>query len=136
MRGGPPGFAAGINAHKIYFCIKDRADEMADLKRQRLDSLTELTGSAQNRARTKSEAIRDISSSNIHEFVAQILQKEFKVFEEEAEEDKDSDEKAGLLAKIDEEMEGEKVIESSSEPKKAEELTKKPKESAHDQEKE
>jgi|TARA_B110000285_G_C15139367_1_gene629627 DNA repair exonuclease SbcCD ATPase subunit len=70
MRGGPPGFAAGINAHKIYFCIKDRADEMADLKRQRLDSLTELTGSAQKRARTKSEAIRDISSSAIHEFVA------------------------------------------------------------------
>jgi hypothetical protein len=64
------------------------------------------------------------------------LQKEFKVFEEEAEEDKDSDEKAGLLAKIDEEMEGEKVIESSSEPKKAEQLTKKPKESAHAQEKE
>jgi DNA repair exonuclease SbcCD ATPase subunit len=69
MRGGPPGFA-GINAHKIYFCIKDRADEMADLKRQRLDSLTELTGAAQKRARTKSEAIRDISSSAIHEFVA------------------------------------------------------------------
>ena len=70
MRGGPPGFGAGINAHKIYFCIKDRADEMADLKRQRLDSLTELTGSAQKRARTKSEAIREISSSAIHEFVA------------------------------------------------------------------
>ena len=33
-------------------------------------------------------------------------------------------------------MEGEKVIESSSEPKKAKELTQKPKESAHDQEKE
>jgi|TARA_B110000285_G_C15139367_1_gene629626 hypothetical protein len=33
-------------------------------------------------------------------------------------------------------MEGEKVIESSSEPKKAAAITKKPKESAHDQAKE
>jgi len=33
-------------------------------------------------------------------------------------------------------MEGEKVIESSSEPKKAKELSKKPKESTHDQAKE
>lgn len=124
MRGGPPGYAAGLNAHKIYFCIKDRADEMADLKRQRLDSLTEFTGTDVKRARTKSEAIRDISSSSIDEFVASILQTEFKVFEEEPEEEKENNEKTGLLSKIDEEMEGDKVIESSSELKKAEPVSK------------
>ena len=83
MKGGPPGFLSSLNAHKIYFCIKDRADEVADFKRQRLDSLAELTNTAEKRARTKSEAIRDISSSSINEFVSQILEREFVVFDEE-----------------------------------------------------
>lgn len=81
--GGPFGFFSGLNAHKIYFAIKDRADEVADFKRQRLDSLAELTNQVQRRARTKSEAVRDISSSSINQFVEQILEKEFKVFEDE-----------------------------------------------------
>ena len=68
--GRPPPSFLGMSAHKIYFSIKDRSDEMDDIKRQRLDSLAELTGEAAKRARTKSEAIRDISSSAIHEFVA------------------------------------------------------------------
>ena len=86
MKGGPPGFLSGLNAHKIYFCIKDRADEVADFKRQRLDSLAELTNSAEKRARTKSEAIRDISSSSINEFVSQILEREFNIFDDQPEE--------------------------------------------------
>ena len=52
------------------------------------------------------------------------MQTEFKVFEDEPEEEKDNNEKAGLLAKIDEEMEGDRAIESSSELKKAEQASK------------
>jgi len=69
MKGGPPGFLSGLNAHKIYFRIKDKTDEAADLKRQRMDSLVELTSSAFKRSRTKSEAVKDISCGSINEFV-------------------------------------------------------------------
>jgi len=69
MRGGPPGFLAGLNAHRVYFCIKDKTDEVADMKRQRLDSLAELTNAALKRSRTRSEAVKDISSGSICEFV-------------------------------------------------------------------
>lgn len=69
-------------AHKISFCIKDKSDDFDAIKRQRLDSLVELTNSGSKRLRTKSEAVQDISSSSINEFVQQILDKEFKVFEE------------------------------------------------------
>jgi hypothetical protein len=73
-----------LNAHRIYFSIRDKCDEVADLKRQRLDSLAELTNSTlRGRGRTKSEAVKDISSSAINEFVAQLLDKEFRVFDEE-----------------------------------------------------
>lgn len=68
-RGGPPGFLSSISAHKICFCIKDKADDLAAFKRQRLDSLAELTSPLLKRARTKSEAVQDISSSAINEFV-------------------------------------------------------------------
>jgi len=44
--------------------------------------LTELTTKALKRSRTKSEAIQDISSSSINEFVERILKEEFKVFDE------------------------------------------------------
>jgi hypothetical protein len=113
MKGGPPGFLSSLNAHKIYFCIKDRADEVADFKRQRLDSLAELTNTAEKRARTKSEAIRDISSSSINEFVSQILEREFVVFDEEDKENVEvEDAHTSNLKKIDEEM-----IDSSKHPK-------------------
>lgn len=105
MKGGPPGFLSSLNAHKIYFCIKDRADEVADFKRQRLDSLAELTSSAEKRARTKSEAIRDISSSSINEFVSQILEREFVVFDVEDRDNADAeDAQTSNLKRIDEEM--------------------------------
>lgn len=84
---GPPRMEAmlsGLNAHRVYFSIKDKSDEVAELKRQRLDSLAELTNSALGkRGRTKSEAVRDISSGSIGEFVQQLLDKEFRVFEDE-----------------------------------------------------
>ena len=44
--------------------------------------MTELTTKALKRSRTKSEAIQDISSSSINEFVERILKEEFKVFDE------------------------------------------------------
>ena len=119
MKGGPPGFLSGLNAHKIYFCIKDRADEVADFKRQRLDSLAELTNAAEKRARTKSEAIRDISSSSINEFVAQILEREFRVFDDQPEETAGTDDKTTKPKKADEEMNEEKEINSSSKDAKA-----------------
>ena len=56
---------------------------MVDLKRQRLDSLAELTSASLRRSRTKSEAVQDISSSTINEFVKQILTQEFKVFDDQ-----------------------------------------------------
>ena len=84
----PQGLLGSLNAHKIHFCIRDKCDELADLKRQRLDSLAELTNAALGkRARTKSEAVRDISSGAISEFVQQLLAKEFQVFEDEEGED-------------------------------------------------
>jgi hypothetical protein len=73
-----------MNAYKICFCIKDKSDDLDVIKRQRLDSLVELTNSSQKRLRTKSEAVQDISSSSICEFVQDILYKEFKVFEDVA----------------------------------------------------
>lgn len=84
----PQGLLGSLNAHKIHFCIRDKCDELADLKRQRLDSLAELTNAALGkRARTKSEAVRDISSGAISEFVQQLLAKEFQVFDDEEGED-------------------------------------------------
>lgn len=84
---GPPRMEAmlsSLNAHRVFFSIKDKSDEVAELKRQRLDSLAELTNSALGkRGRTKSEAVRDISSGSIGEFVQQLLDKEFKVFEQD-----------------------------------------------------
>ena len=44
-------------AHKISFCIKDKSDDLEVIKRQRLDSLLELTNSSAKRHRTKSEAV-------------------------------------------------------------------------------
>ena len=42
---GPPGFLTGLaGAHKVYFCIADKTDEVSDLRQSRLDSLGELTG--------------------------------------------------------------------------------------------
>jgi len=32
-----------MSAHKICFCIKDKSDDLDVIKRQRLDSLAELT---------------------------------------------------------------------------------------------
>ena len=123
LRGGPHGFLAGLNAHKIYFCIKDKADEVADLKRQRLDSLAELTSSALKRSRTKSEAVKDISSGSINEFVQQLLDKEFKVLEDEegaeAEQLEPASDKSALN-KIDEEMADDGVVERSTEPRRTE----------------
>lgn len=50
-----------------------------------MDSLSELTATDLKRARTKSEAIQDLSGASIKEFVGQILFKEFKVFEQKEE---------------------------------------------------
>jgi len=85
--GPPPGVFSSISsAHQIFFSITDKVDEMGEFKRQRLDSLTELTNNSLKRSRTKSEAIQDISSSSINEYVERMLKEEFKVFDEEAEE--------------------------------------------------
>jgi len=88
---GPPHgvFSSISSAHQIYFSIKDKVDEAGDFKRQRLDSLTELTNNSLKRSRTKSEAIQDISSSSINEYVERMLKEEFKVFDAEDEELKD-----------------------------------------------
>ena len=81
---GPPGFLTGLaSAHKVYFCIADKTDEVSDLRLSRLDSLGELTGQTLRRARSKSEAVQDISSGNIDEFAQLLLEKGFKVFDEE-----------------------------------------------------
>ena len=66
---GPGGLFSSMSAHKISFCIKDKSDDLDIIKRQRLDSLAELTNIGQKRIRTKSEAVQDISSSSISEFV-------------------------------------------------------------------
>ena len=79
-KGGPPGFLSFTNAHKIAFCIKDKTDDLAAFERERLDSLAELTAPAK-RQRTKSEAVQDISSSAINEFVLNILEQDFRVFD-------------------------------------------------------
>lgn len=33
LKGGPPGFLSDLNAHKIYFCIKDKSEDLVGLKR-------------------------------------------------------------------------------------------------------
>ena len=71
--------------HNIVFSIKDKADDVSDMKRKRLDSLAELTQSSFTRSRSKSEIIKDVSSSTINEFVQQIIDYELKVFEKEDE---------------------------------------------------
>lgn len=75
------GLLPGMTMHKICFCIKDKSDELEEMNRQRLDSLVELTSSQMKRHRTKSEAVQDISSSSICEYVSHLLSKEFKVFD-------------------------------------------------------
>ena len=66
--------------YKIHFCIKERKK---DDKRQRLDSLAELTGSSViKRQRTMSQAVKDLSSDSIDSFVQQILKEELRVLEE------------------------------------------------------
>lgn len=79
-KGGPPSFLSFTNAHKICFCIKDKTDDLAAFERERLDSLAELTEPAK-RQRTKSEAVQDVSSQAINEFVLNILEQEFRVFD-------------------------------------------------------
>ena len=70
FKGGPPqSLFSSLNAHKIYFSIREKSDDLGDFKTQRLDSLTEFTNSASRRGRTKSEAVKDISSSSINQFV-------------------------------------------------------------------
>ena len=54
--------------HEIYFCIKDKEEEKIE-KRHRVDSLQELTAKSIHRSRTKSQAIQDVSNSNLCEFV-------------------------------------------------------------------
>ena len=90
---GPGSLFSSMNAHKISFCIKDKSDDLDDIKRQRLDSLVELTNSTSKRLRTKSEAVQDISSSSISEYVQQILDHEFKVFEGPEKDQKNLEEK-------------------------------------------
>ena len=81
----PPRFLGGYDGgqiYKLYFCIKDKVNP-SEKTRARLDSLAELTGSGfKIRNRTKSEAIKDISSESIDKFVSNILETEFKVFED------------------------------------------------------
>ena len=104
--GPPPGVFSSISsAHQIFFGVKDKVDEMGEFKRQRLDSLTELTNNSLKRSRTKSEAIQDISSSSINEYVERMLKEEFKVFDEEAEDveepKKESSKKKNDFASLD-----------------------------------
>jgi len=53
--------------------------------------LAELTNSALRRSRTRSEAVQDISSSAVNEFVKQILTHEFKVFDQDTKAGKNGD---------------------------------------------
>ena len=80
----PPRFLGGYDGgqiYKLYFCIKENVT--SEKSRKRLDSLAELTGSGSKfRNRTKSEAIKELSSESIDKFVQNILETEFKVFED------------------------------------------------------
>jgi len=80
-------FGHAVSVHNVQFVIKDKADDMSDLKRQRLDSLAEITSQTFTRQRTKSEIVKDISSSTINEFVQTIIDKDLKVFDPEKTED-------------------------------------------------
>ena len=101
----PGGFFGSLNAHKIYFAIKDKTNDFENMKRQRLDSLAELTNSALlKRSRTKSEAVKDISSGAINKFVEQLIGQEFKIFDDEMEDEKETEKKDTTLPQVDEEM--------------------------------
>jgi hypothetical protein len=54
------------------------------------------------RSRTKSEAVQDISSSAINEFVQNLLEHEFKIFDEVPESDSTSSDSPKKLESIDE----------------------------------
>ena len=49
--GGPPAglFSAVSSAYQIYFCVKDKSDELGELKRQRIDSMAEFTSNSLKR---------------------------------------------------------------------------------------
>lgn len=100
----PHGLLGGLNAHKIYFSIRDKSKESAEVK-TRNDSLAEFTASnLKPRTRTKSEAVKDISSSAVNEFVAQLLDREFKVFDAEDSEEPTSPKMKRPKTAADEEM--------------------------------
>lgn len=101
-KGGPPSLLSFTNAHKICFCIKDKTDDLAAFERERLDSLAELTAPAK-RHRTKSEAVQDVSSSAINEFVLNILEQEFRVFDVSPSDAQLKEETAQKLEKADDE---------------------------------
>lgn len=101
-KGGPPSLLSFTNAHKICFCIKDKTDDLAAFERERLDSLAELTAPAK-RQRTKSEAVQDVSSSAINEFVLNILEQEFRVFDVSPSDAQLKEETAQKLEKADDE---------------------------------
>lgn len=68
--GPPPGFLSSFShAHKIFFRIKEKTDDVAGLNRSRLDSLSEMTVADLKRSRTKSEAIQELSGATIKKFV-------------------------------------------------------------------
>ena len=86
----PPRFLSGHdggNIYRIYFCIKERTSPQEDRQRGRLDSLAEITGSSPanklRRLRTKSEAIKDLNSESVDQFVKSILCNEFRVFDDD-----------------------------------------------------
>jgi hypothetical protein len=71
----------GGSIYKLYFCIKEKQGPLEG-RQPRKDSLAELSSPSKLlRSRTKSEAIKELSSESIDKFVACILQKDFKVFE-------------------------------------------------------
>lgn len=75
---GPMGLLGIHNEHKITFQIKDReADKATELRK---DSLLDFSPSLK-RARTKSEAVKDVSSQSVDEFVKNMLDQELKVFQ-------------------------------------------------------
>ena len=79
----PPRFMGGFDGgsiHKLYFCIKERTKPAEKVNR---DSLSLITGSGSKlRQRTKSEAIKELSSESIDRFVAAILETELRVFDD------------------------------------------------------
>lgn len=85
--GPPPGFLSSFgNVHKIFFRIKEKNDDVAtNLKRSRLDSLSDAALTELKRTRTKSEAVQDLSGASIKTFIEQLLNKEFKVFDHQEE---------------------------------------------------